>query len=116
VEFGDTAGHVDSPAGVVEEFVVATAQRDAVSDAGGTIIGPVQNVVDFAPTGRNRTPGKGASAVSDDHSAADRGGHGVAGPPDIEGLTAGTEHHRNNPRITRDAAGDVGVDRTAQRQ
>ena len=116
VEFGNTAGHVDSPAGMVEELVVATAQGDAVSDAGRAIIGPMDNVMNFAPAGWYRTPGKGASAVADNDCSADRGGYGIAGPPDIQGLTAGTQHHRNNPRITRDAASDVGVDRTTQPQ
>ena len=116
VEFWDTFGHVDSPAGMVEEFVVAAAEGDTVSDASGTFIGPVQNMMNFAPTGRYRTPGKSAPAVSDEHSATDRGRHSVAGPSEIQGLTAGTQHHRNDPRITRDAAGDVGVDRTSERQ
>ena len=114
VEFGDTAGHVDSPEGVVEEFVVAAAQGDAVSDAGGAIIGPVHNVMDFAPAGGYRTSRKGASAVADNDRAADRGGHGVAGPPDVEGLTPGTEDDGDDLGVTRDAAGDVGVDRPTQ--
>jgi hypothetical protein len=116
MEFWNAAGHVDSPTGMVEEFVVAAAEGDTVSDAGGTFIGPMDAMVNIAPTGRYRTPGESAPAVSDDHSAANRGRHSVAGPPDIQGLTAGTQHNRNDPRITRDAAGDVGVDRTAERQ
>jgi hypothetical protein len=99
VEFGDTAGHVDSPAGVVEEFVVAAAQGDAASDAGGAIIGPVHNVMDFAPAGGYRTSRKDASAVADNDRAADRGGHGIAGPTDIEGLTPGTEYDGDDPAV-----------------
>ena len=90
VEFWDTVGHVDSPAGMVEEFVVAAAQGDAVFDAGRAIIGPVQNVMNFAPASRYRTARKGASTVPDNDRAADRGRHGIAGPPDVEGLTAST--------------------------
>ena len=47
----DTANHVYSPVGMVEESVVAAAERDAVFDAGGTIVGPVDDVMDFAPAG-----------------------------------------------------------------
>jgi hypothetical protein len=36
---------------MVEESVVAAAERDAVFDAGGTIVGPVDDVMDFAPAG-----------------------------------------------------------------
>ena len=116
VEFWDTFGHVDSPAGMVKELVVAAAQRDAVSDAGRAIIGPMDNVMDFAPAGRYRTPGKGAPGVPDNDCSADRGGHGIAGPPDVEGLTPGTEYDGDDVGVTRDAAGDVGVDRPTQRQ
>jgi hypothetical protein len=43
---------VYSPVGMVEESVVAAAERDAVFYAGGTIVGPVDDVMDFAPGGR----------------------------------------------------------------
>jgi hypothetical protein len=90
VEFWDTAGHVYSPAGMVQESVVPTAQGDAVSDAGGTIIGPMDDVMYFAPAGWYRTTGKGASAVPNNDRTADRGGNGVAGAPDIKWFTSGT--------------------------
>jgi len=101
---------------MVEELVVATAQDDEVSDAGRAIIGPMDNVMNFAPAGWYRTPGKGASAVADNDCSVDRGGYGIAGPPDVEGLTPGTEYDGDDVGVTRDAAGDVGVDRTTQPQ
>jgi hypothetical protein len=90
VEFWDTAGQVYSPAGMVEKSVVPTAQGDAVPDAGGTIIGPMDNVMNFAPASWYRTTGKGASAVPNNDRPADRGGNGVAGAPDIKWFTSGT--------------------------
>ncbi len=74
VEFWDTGGQVYSPVGMVEESVMPAAERDAVFDAGGPMINPVHNVMDFAPPGRYRTAGKGASAVSDNDCAAYCGG------------------------------------------
>ena len=115
VEFWDTAGHVDSPVGVVGEFVMPTAQCHAVSDAGGAVVGPVDNMMNFTPPGRYRTPGKSAPAVSNTDGAADRGGHGVTGASDVQWLTAGPQHHRNDLGVTGDAAGEVGVDRTTER-
>lgn len=100
---------------MVEEFVVAAAEGDTVSDASGTFIGPMDAMVNIAPTGRYRTPGKSAPAVSNTDGAADRGGHGVTGASDVQWLTAGPQHHRNDPGVTGDAAGEVGVDRTTER-
>ena len=51
VEFWNTGDHLDSPVGMVEESVVAAAQRHAVADAGRPIIGPMDHVMDFAPAG-----------------------------------------------------------------
>jgi hypothetical protein len=116
VEFWDSGGHSDAPVGMVDESVVSAAEGDAVCEAGGAMVGPVHDVVDVTPAGRYETAGISASTVSDDHRAADRGRHGGAGSPDIQRLTAGTQHHRNDPCITRDPAGDLGVDRTTQRQ
>jgi hypothetical protein len=58
VEFWDAAGHVDSPVGMVDKPVVAAAERHTVSDTGGASIGPMDTMVDIAPTGWYRTPGK----------------------------------------------------------
>jgi hypothetical protein len=43
---------LDLPVGVVEESVVSAAERDAVVEAGWTMIVPVDDVVDVAPAGR----------------------------------------------------------------
>jgi hypothetical protein len=75
---------------MVEESVVSTAQCNTVFDAGGTIISPMDNMMNFTPAGWYRTPGKGASAVANNDRPADRGGYGVAGAPDVERLTPGT--------------------------
>ena len=51
VEFWNTAGHLDPPVGMVDESMVATAQRNAVRDAGRAFVGPMYDMVNFAPTG-----------------------------------------------------------------
>jgi hypothetical protein len=51
MELWNTAGHLDSPAGMVDEPMVATAQGDTVPDAGGAMIGPMSHVMNFAPAG-----------------------------------------------------------------
>jgi hypothetical protein len=66
------ADHLDSPGGMVDEAVVPAAEQDAVGEAGGTAVGPMNDVVAFTPAGRYRTPRKRAPAVSDGHRAADR--------------------------------------------
>ena len=73
----------------------------------------MDHMMNIALAGWYRTPGKSTSAIADYHCAADRRGHGVAGAPDVQRLTPGTEHHRDDLRVARDAAGDVGVDRAA---
>ncbi|MGB8995030.1 MAG: hypothetical protein WCC65_06960 [Pseudonocardiaceae bacterium] len=90
MEFWDTAGHVYSPVGMVEKLVVAAAERDAVVDAGGAVVSPMDNVVNFGPAGWYRTPWKGASAVSDNDDSAYCGGYGVAGATDVERNVAAT--------------------------
>lgn len=96
--------------------MMSTAQRNAVPDAGGPVVGPMNYVVNIAPAGWYRTSGESASAVSEDHRAADRGGYCVAGATDVQWLAPGTEHHRDDLRVAGDAAGDVGVDRATQGQ
>ncbi|MFY9808396.1 MAG: hypothetical protein WAK86_14150, partial [Pseudonocardiaceae bacterium] len=55
VELRDTADHFYPPAGMVEEPVVAAAECNAVVDAGGAVINPMDKVMNFAPVGRYRT-------------------------------------------------------------
>ena len=49
VEFWNAAGHLDPPVGMVQESMVATAQCDAVFDAGGAVVSPMDHVVNIAP-------------------------------------------------------------------
>jgi hypothetical protein len=74
MELRDAAGHVDSPVGMVDESVMAAAECDTVFDAGGAVVGPVDNVVDIAPAGRDsnsrldiRVLDSESSGLSDDH-------------------------------------------------
>ncbi|MGB8961201.1 MAG: hypothetical protein WCC38_04495 [Pseudonocardiaceae bacterium] len=59
VELRDTVDHFYPPAGMVQESVVATAERNTIINAGGAMISPVDKVVNFAPAGRYRTTWKG---------------------------------------------------------
>jgi hypothetical protein len=50
MEFGDTAGHLDSPVRMVEESVVPAAERHTVSKLAGRDH-PVHEMVNVAPVG-----------------------------------------------------------------
>jgi hypothetical protein len=49
MEFWNAAGHLDSPVGMVQESMVAAAQCDTVSDAGGAVVSPMDHVMNIAP-------------------------------------------------------------------
>jgi hypothetical protein len=44
----------------------------------------------------------------------DRCRHGAGGPPYVQRFTPEAQHHRDDPRITGEPAGDVGVDRATE--
>jgi hypothetical protein len=116
VELGDAVAHVDAPVGMVDEAVVATAQRNTIVDAGGAVVGPVDNVVDVAPASGHGTAREGAAIITQDHCAANRRGDGAAGAPDVQWFAARAEHERDEFCVAGDAPRDFGVNRTTQRQ
>src|SRR5262245_767313 len=115
MEFWNAVGYLDSPVGVVDQAMMPAAERNAVCEAGGSSISPMDNMVNVAPTGRYRTPGESAPTIPDDHRAADRGRYRSAGASDVQRLTSSTQHHWDDLGVAGDAAGDLGIDRTAQR-
>lgn len=116
IKFWDSAGHLDLPGGVAEEPVVSAAERDTVLQAGRAVVDRVHEMVDVAPASRYCTPGKRTPAVAEKHRAADRCRHGAGSPPYVQRFTPGAQHHRDDPRITGEPAGDVGVDRATEGQ
>jgi hypothetical protein len=52
MELWNTVGHLDVPAGMVEEPVVSAAERYTVLQAGRAVINPVNDVVYVAPASR----------------------------------------------------------------
>ncbi len=83
MKFWDTAGHLDSPVGVVDKSMVPAAERNAISDAGRAFVGPMGNMMNIAPAGRYRTARKRTPAIPNNHRAADRGRYRMAGAPDV---------------------------------
>jgi hypothetical protein len=53
MEFWNTAGHLDSPVGMVDKSVVAAAERHAVIDAGGAMVGPMDYMMNIVPAARD---------------------------------------------------------------
>jgi hypothetical protein len=87
VELRNAAGHVDAPVGMVQQSVVTAAECHTVGEAGSSSLGPMNNVMNVAPAGRDSTARKGAAAVAQDHRTANRCRHDAAGTPDVERFT-----------------------------
>ena len=116
VELRDAVAHVDAPVGMVDEAVVAAAQRNTIVAAGEAVVGPVNNVVDVAPASGHETAREGAATITQDHCAANRRGDGAAGAPDVQWFAAGAEHDGNEFGVAGDAPRVFGVNGTTQRQ
>lgn len=74
MELGNVVPYVDAPVRMVDQAVMVAAQRNTIVDAGGAVVGPVDNVVDVAPAGRHD-----AATITQDHCPANRRGDGAAG-------------------------------------
>src|SRR5690242_14234773 len=74
----------DGPAGVVGEVVVGGAEQGEVGQVGGSAVGPVADVVWFAPGGWAVAGRADAAAVAESEGFALGGAGGAAGAAEVE--------------------------------
>lgn len=67
------------------------AQQHQVVEAGGSAVGPVEDVVGVAGDGEAVAAGEGAVLVAQDEGEPDRGGDQAAGATDVEDLALAAE-------------------------
>src|SRR5437763_447697 len=109
-EFGVAVCDADLPVLAVHPVMMKVAEQHGVVQRGGTTVGPMQNVMDGAPTRRPIAPGKGAALIADDQRAADRRGHHIGGAADVQRLGVGAENGRDDLRVAGQPAGRLRAD------
>src|SRR5690242_13146611 len=91
---------------------MAPTQKSQVVEARLAAVGPVLNVVRFAPGGRRSTAVIGAAAVARDERIPQSLRHGTGRPTDIEDLAASLREHAVHTTVTGEPPQRLRADRT----
>lgn len=107
--------HGDGPAFFVDDVVMVAAQQGAVVGSGGAAVGPVVDVVGFAPRRGDSAIGEGAALVAGGDGFADVGREHPGGAADVQDAAVAAEQDGDDVRVAGDLADDRGMDRTLER-
>ena len=99
--------HLGDESALVHDGVVPLAQERCVVHVGEPAVDPVDDVVRAAPARRRRAARVGAAPVTTHQTASLRPGEESYDTTQIEVLTRGSEHVRDEVRLARDAAQDL---------
>ena len=97
------------PLGGMDLPVMDTAQHHQVVQVGGSAVGPLDDMVDFAPGRWSVTARVGASAVAGLHRPPQCGWDGAGGAADIEGLPGAVQDDRDDVASQHSRRSDSGV-------
>src|SRR6476661_486773 len=109
-EPGDAVFDVDVPLFCVDQVVVVGAEEDAVVGAGGSALGPVGDVVGFAPGCGDGAVGEGAALVAGVEGFADVGWEDAGGAADVEDASLAAEEDGDDVGVAGDFADGGGGD------
>src|SRR6476620_369707 len=109
-EPGDAVAGLDGPLFFVDQVVMVGTKECSVVCAGGAAVGPVGDVVGFAPGGGDGAAGEGAALVAGGDGFADVGREDAAGAADVEDSAGGAEEDGDEVCVAGDFAAGGGGD------